>query len=204
MQKEIYEQAAAITDTISGRVDFDAGQVILDELKLEPEQPDGSGKDRHRRLRHLGLCRPGGQVPDRGPGAPPGRGGLWLRVSLPRPAHRRADAGAGHHPVGRDGGHPGRHGGGAGQGRALWAIVNVIGSQAARLADGVIYMHAGPEIGVASTKAFTASAGRPLPAGPVSGPVAGHDRPEAMRRLLDALLALPEAGRPGAGQRPTI
>ena len=35
------------------------------------------------------------------------------------------------------------------------AIVNAIGSQAARVCDGVIYMQAGPEIGVASTKAFT-------------------------------------------------
>jgi len=34
-------------------------------------------------------------------------------------------------------------------------IVNVVGSQAARLADGVVYLNAGPEIGVASTKAFT-------------------------------------------------
>ncbi len=34
-------------------------------------------------------------------------------------------------------------------------IVNVVGSQASRIADGVIYTHAGPEIGVASTKAFT-------------------------------------------------
>ncbi len=37
------------------------------------------------------------------------------------------------------------------------AIVNVVGSQAARICDGVIYMQAGPEIGVASTKAFTTS-----------------------------------------------
>jgi glucosamine--fructose-6-phosphate aminotransferase (isomerizing) len=39
----------------------------------------------------------------------------------------------------------------------LWAIVNVVGSQADRLSDGAIHMHAGPEIAVASTKAFTAS-----------------------------------------------
>ncbi len=35
------------------------------------------------------------------------------------------------------------------------AIVNVVGSSIARMAQGVIYTHAGPEIGVASTKAFT-------------------------------------------------
>jgi len=35
------------------------------------------------------------------------------------------------------------------------AVVNVVGSSLARMAKGVIYTHAGPEIGVASTKAFT-------------------------------------------------
>jgi glucosamine--fructose-6-phosphate aminotransferase (isomerizing) len=41
-------------------------------------------------------------------------------------------------------------------GAILWSIVNVIGSQAMRIADGTIGMQTGPEIGVASTKAFTA------------------------------------------------
>ena len=36
------------------------------------------------------------------------------------------------------------------------SIVNVVGSTLARESDGVIYTHCGPEIGVASTKAFTA------------------------------------------------
>jgi glucosamine--fructose-6-phosphate aminotransferase (isomerizing) len=42
------------------------------------------------------------------------------------------------------------------RGATLWSIVNVLGSQAMRMADGWIGMQAGPEIGVASTKAFTA------------------------------------------------
>jgi glucosamine--fructose-6-phosphate aminotransferase (isomerizing) len=42
------------------------------------------------------------------------------------------------------------------KGALLWSIVNAIGSQAMRLADGYISMQVGPEIGVASTKAFTA------------------------------------------------
>jgi glutamine---fructose-6-phosphate transaminase (isomerizing) len=42
------------------------------------------------------------------------------------------------------------------KGAALWSIVNAIGSQAMRVADGYISMQTGPEIGVASTKAFTA------------------------------------------------
>jgi glutamine---fructose-6-phosphate transaminase (isomerizing) len=41
-------------------------------------------------------------------------------------------------------------------GAVLWSIVNAIGSQAMRIADGYISMQTGPEIGVASTKAFTA------------------------------------------------
>ena len=45
----------------------------------------------------------------------------------------------------------GRH-----KGARLWSIVNAIGSQAMRIADGAIAMQVGPEIGVASTKAFTA------------------------------------------------
>ncbi len=42
------------------------------------------------------------------------------------------------------------------RGAKLWAIVNAIGSQAMRVADGYISMQVGPEIGVASTKAFSA------------------------------------------------
>jgi len=41
------------------------------------------------------------------------------------------------------------------RGAFVFSICNVVGSQAARQSGGVIYTHAGPEIGVASTKAFT-------------------------------------------------
>ena len=58
---------------------------------------------------------------------------------------------------GRDGRHAGRHGGSPPQGAPCCGrIVNAIGSQAMRMADGYISMQTGPEIGVASTKAFTA------------------------------------------------
>src|SRR3989304_2557580 len=42
------------------------------------------------------------------------------------------------------------------RGARVVTICNVVGSTASREADGVVYTHAGPEIGVASTKAFTA------------------------------------------------
>src|SRR5262249_29335290 len=41
------------------------------------------------------------------------------------------------------------------KGHPTLAICNVVGSSIAREADGGVYLHAGPEIGVASTKAFT-------------------------------------------------
>ena len=41
------------------------------------------------------------------------------------------------------------------RGGRLATICNVVGSQATRISEGVLYTHAGPEIGVASTKAFT-------------------------------------------------
>ncbi len=44
------------------------------------------------------------------------------------------------------------------RGHKVLALCNVVGSTIAREADGGIYLHAGPEIGVASTKAFTAQA----------------------------------------------
>src|SRR5437773_2181097 len=40
-------------------------------------------------------------------------------------------------------------------GSRVFGLVNVVGSTIARESDGGIYLHAGPEIGVASTKAFT-------------------------------------------------
>src|SRR5208283_5050284 len=43
------------------------------------------------------------------------------------------------------------------RGHRTLAIVNVVGSSVARESDGGIYMHAGPEIGVASTKAFVST-----------------------------------------------
>ncbi|MDF1551485.1 MAG: glutamine--fructose-6-phosphate transaminase (isomerizing) [Deferrisomatales bacterium] len=44
---------------------------------------------------------------------------------------------------------------GRGKGTPVLSICNVVGSSIARASDGVLYTHAGPEIGVASTKAFT-------------------------------------------------
>ena len=73
----------------------------------------------------------------------------------------------------------------------LWSIVNVVGSQADRLSDGAIHMHAGPEIAVASTKAFTASLVDLYLLGLYLGHLRGTIGPERSAELVDDLARLP-------------
>ena len=77
------------------------------------------------------------------------------------------------------------------KGAHVAAIVNVIGSQAARVSDSVIYMHTGPEIGVASTKAFTASLVDQYLLAVHLGALRGILSPASCRGLLDDLAQLP-------------
>jgi len=72
------------------------------------------------------------------------------------------------------------------------AIVNVVGSQAARVSDGVIYMQAGPEIGVASTKAFTTSLVDLVLLGMYLGQQRGTLSAEMSLRLASELALLPD------------
>src|SRR6058998_2304971 len=76
-------------------------------------------------------------------------------------------------------------------GSPVIGIVNVVGSTIAREADGGIYLHAGPEIGVASTKAFTSQLAALLLFGLYLGRMRGLPRDEG-RRLAEQLAALPE------------
>jgi glucosamine--fructose-6-phosphate aminotransferase (isomerizing) len=77
------------------------------------------------------------------------------------------------------------------KGSHLATIVNVIGSQAARISDSVIYMHTGPEIGVASTKAFTASLVDQYLLAVHLAAQRGYLNDATRRVLLDDLAALP-------------
>jgi glucosamine--fructose-6-phosphate aminotransferase (isomerizing) len=77
-------------------------------------------------------------------------------------------------------------------GAASLAICNVVGSMATRETDGTIYTHAGPEIGVASTKAFTSQLVALYLLGLRLGQVRGVITPEASRPHIDALLQLPQ------------
>jgi glucosamine--fructose-6-phosphate aminotransferase (isomerizing) len=191
MEKEIHEQAQAITFTIADRVDFETGEVRLPQLNLRPEQA--------RKIAKIGVVACGTSVYA-------GRVGQFMIESLARI------------PVGVDYASEFRYRDplidessvvlaitqsgetvdtlaameeARNKGATLWAIVNVIGSQADRVSDGVIHMKAGPEIGVASTKAFTASLVDLYLLSLYLGRARGTLTPDHSRQLLDALLALP-------------
>jgi glucosamine--fructose-6-phosphate aminotransferase (isomerizing) len=78
------------------------------------------------------------------------------------------------------------------RGADVYGIVNVVGSTIARETDAGIYTHAGPEIGVASTKAFTSQlTGLAL----ISLLIAQHKNivpPQEIKKLTDELLRIPE------------
>src|SRR5262245_42769894 len=71
------------------------------------------------------------------------------------------------------------------------AICNVVGSMATRETDGTVYTHAGPEIGVASTKAFTSQLVALYLLGLRLGQVRGALTEQGSKHHVDALLQLP-------------
>jgi glutamine---fructose-6-phosphate transaminase (isomerizing) len=77
-------------------------------------------------------------------------------------------------------------------GARLWSIVNVIGSQAMRVSDGYILMHTGPEIGVATTKAFTASLVDLYLLGCRLGELRGTLSGERLQKAVQDLARLPD------------
>jgi glucosamine--fructose-6-phosphate aminotransferase (isomerizing) len=192
MQKEIYEQPEAITHTISGRVDFQRGVIHLGNLNL------GRAKACQIEKLIIVAC---------GTSAYAGLVGKFLIESLARipvevdygSEFRYRDPLIGHRTAvlaitqsGETADTLAAMEEARSKGALLWAIVNVIASQAARIADGVIYMQAGPEIGVASTKAFTASLVDLYLLGLYLGQLRGTLDREKILELLDALLTLPK------------
>ncbi|NLH08124.1 MAG: glutamine--fructose-6-phosphate transaminase (isomerizing) [Chloroflexi bacterium] len=157
MQKEIFEQPRAVTDTIRGRVDFEHKCVRLPEMNLTPEIA--------RRIKRINTVACGTSY----------YSGLVGKMLIERIARIPVDVSIGSEfryadplidesvavlAITQSGEtvdtlaamEEARE-----KGALLWSIVNAIGSQAMRIADGYIAMQAGPEIGVASTKAFTTS-----------------------------------------------
>ncbi|MBK7449879.1 MAG: glutamine--fructose-6-phosphate transaminase (isomerizing) [Anaerolineales bacterium] len=156
MQKEIHEQVRALTDTLAGRVDFKEGRIRLPELNLTPELAK-----RIQRI-YITAC---------GTAAYAGMVGKYLIEKIARipvevvigSEFRYSDPIVDENTVvlaisqsGETADTLAAMEEGRKKGGIVWSIVNAIGSQAMRVADGYISMQTGPEIGVASTKAFTA------------------------------------------------
>ncbi|MFW6175699.1 MAG: glutamine--fructose-6-phosphate transaminase (isomerizing) [Acidobacteriota bacterium] len=155
MLKEIHEQPQVVQDTFGGRVRFEARQVVLDELGVTPEELArverlhllACGTSWHAGLVGKFLVEALARLPvevDYGSEyryRDPIVNGHLLAVGISQ-SGETADTLAAMEEA-RD------------RGARLVAVANVMGSQATRISDGTLYTHAGPEIGVASTKAFT-------------------------------------------------
>jgi len=156
MQKEIHEQVRALTDTLAGRVDFANGKIRLPDLRLTEELAKKIEKI------YITAC---------GTAAYAGMVGKYLIEKIARipvevvigSEFRYSDPILNDRTVvlaisqsGETADTLAAMEEGRRKGAIIWSIVNAIGSQAMRVADGFISMQTGPEIGVASTKAFTA------------------------------------------------
>jgi glucosamine--fructose-6-phosphate aminotransferase (isomerizing) len=155
MLKEIWEQPRAVTDTTLGRVSLDSGKVFLGEMELADEE-----------LAHAA----GISIAACGTSWHAGLTGKYMIERLARlpvdvdyaSEYRYRDPIAGPHTLGlliTQSGETADTLAAQREMKALGsktvAICNVVGAMVAREAHGAIYTHAGPEIGVASTKAFT-------------------------------------------------
>ena len=156
MLKEIHEQVRALSNTLSGRIDFDSSRVVLPSLNVTVDDAKSiekiiitacgtaayAGMVGKYLIEHIARIPVEVMIASEfrycDPIIEPGT--VVLAISQ---SGETADTLAAMEE-GRQKGAP------------VWAIVNAIGSQAMRIADGGISMQLGPEIGVASTKAFTA------------------------------------------------
>lgn len=156
MQKEIHEQVRSLTDTLAGRVNFMDGTIRLPELNLNPEKAKNINKIV---LTACGTASHAGMV---------GRILIERIARIPTVMEiasefRYSDPIVDDHTTviaisqsGETADTLAAMEEARKKGSTIWSIVNAIGSQAMRVADGFISMQTGPEIGVASTKAFTA------------------------------------------------
>ena len=174
-----------------GRLNRDEATAVFGGLNLTPQQLRIDRPDRAHRLRHELALGAGRRVHDRGVRADSGRSGIRERAALSQSADVAAtrvlfaitqsgetiDTLAALREMKRKG-HP------------TLAICNVVGSTIAREADGGIYLHAGPEIGVASTKAFTSQCVVMALLALYFGRMR-HLSYEAGLRIIDELSALP-------------
>ena len=156
MLKEIWEQPRAIRETTMGRVSLDSGKVYLGEMKIADDELASAssiniaacGTSWHSALAGKYMIERLARMPVdvdyaseyRYRNPIPDRNALGLLITQ---SGETADTLAAQREM-------------IALGSKTVAICNVVGAMVAREAHGAIYTHAGPEIGVASTKAFTA------------------------------------------------
>ncbi len=155
MAKEIHEQPTAIAETFGGKVSLATGEIFLTDPLLSPERVQNfdrvlllaCGTSWHSALIGKFLIEGMARIPvevDYGSEfryRRPVVNDRTLTIGISQ-SGETADTVAALSEARREG-------------APIGAIVNVPGSQIARMADAVFATHAGPEIGVASTKAFT-------------------------------------------------
>jgi glutamine---fructose-6-phosphate transaminase (isomerizing) len=192
MLKEIFEQPTAVQETILGRVSRDTGLVHLDEMRLSDDDFRGfekvqliaCGTSWHAAL--VGkflveqLARVSAEV-DYGSEfryRSPIIDAKTLTVVITQSGETADTLAALREAKSR--------------GSKSIAICNVVGSMATREADGTIYTHAGPEIGVASTKAFTCQLVALHLLAMYMGQVRGTLSEEERRKHIEELSRLPK------------
>jgi len=156
MLKEIFEQPQVIRDTLQGRISFDTGKVFFDEVGLPPEKMKKAkkvvviacGTSFHAGLLGKYFIESLAGIPVDVEYASEYRYSDFILdretlVVVISQSGETADSLAALRAV-------------KAKGALSLAICNVMNSSIAREADGVLYTHAGPEIGVAATKTFTA------------------------------------------------
>jgi glucosamine--fructose-6-phosphate aminotransferase (isomerizing) len=191
MLKEIYEQPRAITDTLRGRLDLETGDVRLPELNLDEAAA--------RRIQRVMLVACGTSWH----AAMLGRTMIERLVGVPAEVDlasefRYRDAVVGPETLvvaisqsGETADTIGAVKAARLKGCPVLAITNVVGSALARESTGLLQMHAGPEIGVASTKAFSTM----IVAGYLLAVWLGRQRgaltPEETKKRLHDLVEIP-------------
>ena len=191
MQKEIYEQPRAVRDTILGRISQDTGKVFLDEMALSEQQFRefqnvrivACGTSWHAGLAGKFMIERLARIPvevDYGSEfryRDPILDSKTLTVCITQ-SGETADTLAAQREAKQ-------------KGSPSVAICNVRGSMITREAAGTILTHAGPEIGVASTKAFTAQLAALVLLASHLGQVRGKLSSEAARQLMHQLIQIP-------------
>jgi glutamine---fructose-6-phosphate transaminase (isomerizing) len=192
MLKEIHEQPRAARETILGRVSLDSGRVFLEEMNISDREFQAvekviilaCGTSWHAGLVGKYLVEALAHVPvDVDYGSEyryrdPIASEKTLAIVITQ-SGETADTLAALREAKRKGA------------RSI-AVCNVVGSMATRESDGTVYTHAGPEIGVASTKAFTSQLVALHLLALYLGQVRGTLAASVARQRIEDLLLLPQ------------